>query len=32
MIKRNMPDEDICALAECSQEFVDKLRMEMKRI
>lgn len=26
MIKRNMPEEDICALAECSREFVHKLR------
>lgn len=28
MIKRNMPDEDICALVECSQEYLDKLRQE----
>lgn len=26
MLKRNMRDEDICAIAECSQEFVDKIK------
>lgn len=30
MIKRNMTDEDICAVVECEQEFVDKMRKEMK--
>lgn len=30
MIKRNMSDEDICALAECRQEFVDNVRKEMQ--
>ena len=31
MIKRNMSDEDICVIAECTQEFVDKLRQELKK-
>ncbi len=26
MLKRNMLDADICALAECSQELVDEVR------
>ena len=26
MIKKGMPDEDICALAECNQELVDEVR------
>ena len=30
MIKRNMRDEDICAVAECDQEFVDKMRREIR--
>ena len=29
MIKRGMSDEDIMALAECGQEFVDQLRNEI---
>lgn len=29
MLKRNMSDEDICALAECNGEFIDKVRKEM---
>ena len=32
MIKRNMSDEDICAVAECEKEFVDKMRKEMKKV
>lgn len=28
MLKRGMSDADICALAECNQEFVDKVRAE----
>jgi len=28
MLRRNMPDADICALAECGQELVDKVRGE----
>ncbi len=30
MLKRGMPDVDICALAECSQEMVDEVRKSMK--
>ena len=29
MLKRNMRDEDICAIAECEQDFVDKIRKEI---
>jgi len=29
MLKRNMSDEDICALAECEQEFVDNIKKDM---
>lgn len=29
MLKRNMPIEDICALAECSQELVEEVAKEM---
>ena len=29
MLKRNMPIEDICALAECSREFVERVRKEI---
>lgn len=28
MLKRDMSDADICALAECNQEFVDNLKAE----
>lgn len=30
MLKRNMPDADICALAECSQELVDEIKNNLK--
>ena len=30
MLKRNMSDADICALAECSQEMVDEVRKSLK--
>ena len=30
MLKRNMSDADICALAECSQEMVDEVRKAIK--
>ena len=30
MLKRNMSDTDICALAECSQEMVDEVRKSLK--
>ncbi len=30
MLKRNMPVEDICALAECTEEFVEKCRTERR--
>ena len=30
MLKRNMSDADICALAECSQEMIDEVRSNMK--
>ena len=29
MLKRNMRDEDICAITECSQAFVDEIKREM---
>ena len=29
MLKRGMSTEDICALAECSEEFVEKVRAEL---
>ncbi|MGN0365575.1 MAG: hypothetical protein ACI4E5_06495 [Suilimivivens sp.] len=29
MLKRNMRDEDICAITECSQEFVDEIKREI---
>ena len=28
MIKRNMTDEDICSIAECTPEYVEELRKE----
>ena len=30
MLMRGMPDEDIMAIAECDQEFVDKVRMNLE--
>lgn len=30
MLKRNMSDADICALAECSQEMVDEERKSLR--
>ena len=29
MLKRNMRDEDICAITECSQAFVDEIKREI---
>lgn len=31
MIKRKIPDEDICAVAECKQSFVDEVRRELQK-
>ena len=31
MLKRNMKEDDICQLAECSPKFVDFVRQRMKK-